>query len=208
MCACVANQKYQVVHNGRCQPGFEIRSISECSAAAKALNALDFSVSSDGNYGSNSFPPFCYYNNGKMKFNAGNNKGYCSSVICLCVAAPTTSTTTTTTTTTLSSHSGGSGSGTRYVLRTSGRCPSGAEIRSKSGCSAAATYLNLGDQWASYDYQNTRASYDPPFCYYEGGSLKFNDYGSNSNTGYCSSYDTCLCKVPQTTTTTTTGTFA
>ena len=100
--------------------------------------------------------------------------------------------------------------GTRYVLRTSGRCPSGTEIRSISECSAAATYLNLGDQWASYDNQY-RVSYDPPYCYYEGGSLKFNDYGRN--TGTCSSSDRCLCAVvsestlqSSTTTGTTTGT--
>merc|ERR1739848_276220 len=88
-----ANQKYELVYHGRCQSGFEIKSISECSAAAKALGASDYSVESDGDDRSNSNPPFCYYNAGKMKFNAGNNKGYCSSqkaVVCLCVAAPTT----------------------------------------------------------------------------------------------------------------------
>ena len=34
-------------------------------------------------------------------------------------------------------------------------------------------------------------SYAPPYCYYEGGSLKFNTGGTN--TGSCSSYDTCIC---------------
>ena len=87
MCAYVAN--YQVVYSGRCQPGFEIKSISECSAAAKALGAPDFSVSSDGNYGSNSDPPFCYYKAGKMNFNAGNNKGICdSSQLSVCPHGP------------------------------------------------------------------------------------------------------------------------
>ena len=97
MCAYVgSNRQYQVVYSGRCQPGFEIKSISECSAAAKATGAPDKSASSDGKYGSNSDPPFCYYKNGEMKFNAGNNKGYCQQAYaCLCAAAPTTSTTTT-----------------------------------------------------------------------------------------------------------------
>ena len=92
-----------------------------------------------------------------------------------------------------SSGSGGSGSGgrTRYVIRMSGRCEYGTEIGSASGCSAAAKYLNLYDQSVSLDYQY-RASHDPSGCYYEGGSLKFNNYGGNY--GYCTSYDKCLCK--------------
>ena len=94
MCAHVANRAYQVVSSGRCQPGYEIKSISECSAAAKALGAPDYSVSSDGNHGNSSFPPFCYYDfaNGKMKFNAGNNKGICDyskKSVCLCAYSRT-----------------------------------------------------------------------------------------------------------------------
>ena len=95
MCAYVANQKYQVVYKGRCQSGFEIKSISECSAAAKFVDAPDTSVSSDGNHGSKIDPPFCYYKKGKMKFNAGNNKGICQSSqlsVCMCVAPPYTTT--------------------------------------------------------------------------------------------------------------------
>ena len=34
-------------------------------------------------------------------------------------------------------------------------------------------------------------SYDPPFCYFEGGSLKFNSLGTN--TGPCTASDNCLC---------------
>ena len=81
--------------------------------------------------------------------------------------------------------------GTRYVIRTSGRCEYGTQIRSSSECSAAAKHLNLYDQSVSLDYQY-RASHDPSGCYYEGGSLKFNNYGGNY--GYCSSYDKCVCK--------------
>ena len=93
MCAYVANQKYQVVYKGRCQSGFEIKSISECSAAAKALNAPDTSASSDGLYGNYNNPPFCYFKHGQLKFNAGSNRGSCDQTYaCLCAAAPATTT--------------------------------------------------------------------------------------------------------------------
>ena len=98
MCAHVTDRAYQVVAFGRCQPGHEIKSISECTAAAKFVGAPVTSVFSDGLKGSQSYPPFCYYSNGEVKFNAGNNKGYCSYqklVICLCLAEPTATTTTT-----------------------------------------------------------------------------------------------------------------
>jgi len=75
------------------------------------------------------------------------------------------------------------------VIRRTGRCPYGTEIRSYSGCSAAAKFLNLYDQSVESDGQY-RVDYDPPFCYYEGGYLKFN---GGSNIGYCSSIDRCLC---------------
>ena len=91
-----------------------------------------------------------------------------------------------------------------YQLRSSGRCPNNTEIKSISECTRAAQFLILYDQSVSSD-NLYKAPYDPPGCYYEGGSLKFNNYGGNY--GYCSSDDKCLCKVPQSTTTTTTGTF-
>ena len=92
MCACVANRAYQALPFGRCQPGYEIKSISECTAAAKALGAPITSALSDGLYGSHSYPPFCYYSNGVVKFNAGNNKGICDyskKSICLCAFSRT-----------------------------------------------------------------------------------------------------------------------
>ena len=50
MCACVGSKqpKYTTWYKGRCQSGLEIKSISECSAAAKALGAPVTSASSDG----------------------------------------------------------------------------------------------------------------------------------------------------------------
>ena len=70
-----------------------------------------------------------------------------------------------------------------------GRCPTGTEITSLSACSAAAQYLKLPDTSATSDGQNG-VSYDPPFCYYEGGELKFNGGG---NIGSCSNSDQCVC---------------
>ena len=42
-----------------------------------------------------------------------------------------------------------------------------------------------------YDEQD-RVTFDPPFCYFERGSLKFNSLGTN--TGTCTSNDKCLCR--------------
>ena len=38
----------------------------------------------------------------------------------------------------------------------------------------------------------SNVNYDPPYCYYEGGRLKFNSGGRN--TGKCTASDNCLCK--------------
>ena len=91
VCACVGSKqpKYTTWYKGRCQSGLEIKSISECSAAAKALGAPVTSASSDGLYESNSDPPFCYFKHGQLKFNAGNNRGSCDQAYtCLCLTAP------------------------------------------------------------------------------------------------------------------------
>ena len=50
--------------------------------------------------------------------------------------------------------------------------------------------LHLRDRTATNDRQNG-VRYDPPYCYYEGGHLKFNAKGTNK--GSCSRYDVCLC---------------
>ena len=76
----------------------------------------------------------------------------------------------------------------RYTLVTSGT--SCSRITSLAECSAAAVTLGLSDTTASYDGEFW--SEDPPYCYYEGGNLKYNYYGTNS--GDCSSDDQCLCK--------------
>ena len=80
--------------------------------------------------------------------------------------------------------------GVKYALAKNGRCPKGTEITSQSDCSAAAQYLKLSDTSAQYDGQKNGVSYDPPFCYFELGALKFN---GGRNTGSCTQIDQCLC---------------
>ena len=84
-------------------------------------------------------------------------------------------------------------------------------ITTSTECEAAAQHLGLSDTSAtpspisSYDPTS-----DPPYCYIEDDSLKFN--GDGTNTGACGSdggfgatyLDKCLCKSHTTTTTTTT----
>ena len=64
-------------------------------------------------------------------------------------------------------------------------------VRSSSECQSAAHKLGLTGVMVDDDRQ-MGAKYDPPFCYFEGGSLKFNKLGTN--TGPCSTEDTCLCR--------------
>ena len=83
-------------------------------------------------------------------------------------------------------------------------------ITTYAECEAAAQYLGLPDTSASSSFNN--GGNDPPYCYFEGGELKFNSGGKN--TGDCGSlsmgsgqyYDKCLCKTTATTTTATTTT--
>ena len=64
-------------------------------------------------------------------------------------------------------------------------------IKSKLKCEAAARVLGLSDITVVDDGQY-RVSYDPPFCYFEEGSLMFNNLGTN--TGSCTTIDNCLCE--------------
>ena len=164
-----AAAKATLVKQGQCTKGTEIKSLSACSAAAKYLNLQDASAESDGHHGVDFDPPFCYYEGGSLKFNSGNNRGSCSNVDqCLCVGSD------------------------NYVLDAApkatvvkqGQCPKGTEIKSLSACSAAAKYLKLQDASAESDVQNgVRVRHtDPPFCYYEAGSLKFNGGGNTGST--------------------------
>eukprot|EP00936_MAST-01D_sp_MAST-1D-sp1_P000605 g605.t1 len=62
-------------------------------------------------------------------------------------------------------------------------------LRTREECSAAAARLGLSDTTASDDGQRS-VSFDPPGCYFEGGSLKFNS--DLSNTGRCTTSDNCV----------------
>ena len=64
-------------------------------------------------------------------------------------------------------------------------------IKTFSECEAAAKQLGLSDMTATDDGQNG-FDRDPPYCYFESDTLKFN-YGG-TNTGLCgSNNDKCLC---------------
>ena len=65
-------------------------------------------------------------------------------------------------------------------------------IKTLADCSAAGAALGLSDTPAVDDGQDG-VSYDPSYCYFEGGSLKFNSAGTN--TGDCTDKDTCVCWV-------------
>ena len=64
-------------------------------------------------------------------------------------------------------------------------------IKSPVECGTVAQGLGLSDTTVEDDGQDG-VSYDPPYCYFEGGSLKFNSLGTN--TGSCTTSDKCLCE--------------
>ena len=68
-------------------------------------------------------------------------------------------------------------------------------VRSSSECESAAHELGLFAspvQFAAFDDGQDGVSYDPPFCYFEDATLKFNYLGTN--TGPCTTIDKCLCR--------------
>ena len=67
-------------------------------------------------------------------------------------------------------------------------------IKSSEECKAAAQYLRLSDGRLLADGKNEeRPHNDPPYCYFEETTLKFNSDGTN--TGLCGEKkDICLCK--------------
>ena len=75
-----------------------------------------------------------------------------------------------------------------FELKTSGHCTE--HVLTVAACNEAAAALGLSDTTAENDLQSKK-SFDPPGCYFEGGRLKMNT--DLSNTGACSSRDKCLC---------------
>ena len=66
--------------------------------------------------------------------------------------------------------------------------------KTMSECEEAARQTGLSDVTAEDDGQNNGhwgQSYFPPYCYFQGGRLKFNSGGTN--TGPCTSINKCLC---------------
>ena len=64
-------------------------------------------------------------------------------------------------------------------------------VRTFSECESAAQELGLTDVTVEDDGQY-RNPYDPPFCYFEAETLKFNKWGTN--TGPCTNTDVCVCR--------------
>ena len=70
----------------------DIKTTSECEAAALELRLPDTSVTDDGQNGFGQDPPYCYFENGSLKFNyGGTNTGLCGSNNdkCICIAGIT-----------------------------------------------------------------------------------------------------------------------
>ena len=63
-------------------------------------------------------------------------------------------------------------------------------ITSMSECETAAIALGLSDTTVINDGENWDR--DPPYCYYEDSSLKYNP---GLNTGVCTPSDRCICKL-------------
>ena len=86
--AIAANKtKYMLLMHGRCPKGTEIRSRSECSAAAAYLNLSDTVVSSFSSRRIVSIlpPPHCFDQGGSLTFNSASFFGSCSRTYrCLC----------------------------------------------------------------------------------------------------------------------------
>ena len=64
-------------------------------------------------------------------------------------------------------------------------------ITDLQSCEEAARQLGLSDTTARDDDDGNVPTSDPPYCYFEGSELYFNEYGNN--TGDCSITDQCLC---------------
>lgn len=80
-----------------------------------------------------------------------------------------------------------------FFTQTSGRCRN--DVVTKALCTEAGTVLAdllglAGIIAAVDDNQPTGVNYDPPFCYFESGILKYN---AGANYGSCTSVDMCLC---------------
>ena len=85
-----------------------------------------------------------------------------------------------------------------YHTRSTGTCA--VQVTTREDCAFAAYTLNLRDSsgnpaWVPSDDLQSNIAFDPPFCYFESNTLKFNVDGSNS--GVCTNDDICLCSGEQ-----------
>ena len=79
-----------------------------------------------------------------------------------------------------------------YMLLQSGSCNLPATTLTECAAGAAAS-AGLTDT-AAVDDAQSGSTWDPPYCYLEGGELKLNSDGTN--TGACSATDVCVCFSP------------
>eukprot|EP00931_Biecheleriopsis_adriatica_P065562 TRINITY_DN4006_c0_g1_i1.p1 TRINITY_DN4006_c0_g1~~TRINITY_DN4006_c0_g1_i1.p1 ORF type:complete len:433 (-),score=64.76 TRINITY_DN4006_c0_g1_i1:77-1315(-) len=171
--AAGATKVYELVVSGLCT--HYVTSPEDCEEAAQQLWFDDTSVSDDGQSGKPWDPPGCYYEGGSLKFNSdGSNTGKCHHYDkCLCINVTATA---------------AAEASKVYELVVSGLCTH--YVTSQADCEEAAQQLWFDDTSVSDDGQSGKP-WDPPGCYYESSSLKFNSDGSN--TGKCHHYDKCLC---------------
>merc|ERR1719210_721442 len=182
--------RYQMVRSGTCQThGLSvITNEDECANAGRdLLNGL--SVKSYGGNGESCDPPYCYFENGDLKFNRnGRNTGQCAEEDqCLCVAAPRIASPTAPPT----SPPIALGTAVQYQIVRSGTCQTHGlgVITSEDECANAGR--DLLNCLSVTSYEGNSATYDPPYCYFEQNALKFNKNGAN--TGPCTEEDQCLC---------------
>jgi len=178
---------YSLKTSGNCLGGL-IPSMGECSVAAADLRLSDTTAQDDRQGGVTYDPSGCYFEGGSLKFNSrGTNRGKCSTWDkCLCKNGGNFSTTRSKPEPEPEPSQG------RYELKSSGSCSTLIKVMGE--CSVAAIALKLSDTTAQDDRQRG-VTYDPPYCYFEGGSLKFNSNGQNR--GKCTVYDKCLCRKGQ-----------
>eukprot|EP00964_Phaeocystis_antarctica_P100006 scaffold65736_cov48-Phaeocystis_antarctica.AAC.3 len=200
---------YYMIESGSCG-GAVISTVSDCDAAATALDLSDKTAYDDSSYASSYDPPGCQLYYGNLYVFGGGSTGSCSSSQqCICMFTPPSPPTSPPSPPSppppppappsppsppmpppappmppgYLQIAGG------YYMIESGSCGA-AVISTKSECDAAATALDLSDKTA-YDDSSYASPYEPPGCQlYSSGYLYV--FGGGS-TGSCSSSNQCIC---------------
>ena len=185
-----------------------ITTAAACQVAALHIGLSDTSVSIDSRSSRND-PPWCYFEQGRLYFNAGTNTDSCNNrERCICsgvgpphpppppMPSPPPPSPSPPSPPHLPGNAPTPPPPVYYMLVSNGgTCVSagGSPLMTMEACSLGAASLGLGDTTVSHDGHNNGVDYDPPWCYYEGNRLKFNP---GVNTGACIQEDACLCQAP------------